>query len=115
VILPRREGGRQGERGTDHPAGASRAGKAAERRAPPAPPPTRRPRRPPAAPDAHPPAPAGAEPYGAAQLWAYTQTLNDWPSLARGEVVASLTTPTGDSLITVGLPWAIVEVVPPWV
>jgi hypothetical protein len=107
VILPRREGGRQGERGTDHPAGSQWVASAAAAHHPH--------RRPPAAPDDHQPAPAGAEPYGAAQLWAYTQTLNDWPSLARGEVVASLTTPTGDSLITVGLPWAIVEVVPPWV
>ena len=43
---------------------------------------------------------------------AYAQSLNDWPSAASADGVASLTTP-GERKISVGSPWAIVWVPPP--
>jgi hypothetical protein len=50
--------------------------------------------------------------YGAAQVCAYAQSLNDSPSEAKADGVASLTSP-GERKISVGSPSAIVWVTPP--
>src|SRR5579884_87064 len=55
---------------------------------------------------------ACATAYGAGQLRAYAQSLNDCPSEASADGVASLTTPVPRS-IWVGLPAAMVCVAPP--